>query len=341
MSTPRAATPDRADSGIPRSRSVLSTAIKVAVTLALYGAVLYKIDVHDFLARLRGAHVGWVALGAVTYAAGQWLSAWRWWLLLRPVQLSVRYLRMVAFYFIGMFFNFFLPTIVGGDAVKAILLSRETGAPARATMSVFMERNVGLLALLAIATAAAFVAPPVAVKGVSLLHLALLLFAGFVVANIILADRRAYHVIDYLVAMTPLSHMRSRAASLYDAVVPFRERRWWGIIAAAIGQSFLFQAVVILVVFLNANAIDQHPPVAALAVFVPLISLAGMLPISVNGLGIREALYLLLFGRVGVPADAAVSMAFLYFAVTFAASLPGGVVYALQRGPSGASGRST
>ena len=86
-------------------------------------------------------------------------------------------------------------------------------------------------------------------------------------------------------------------------------------------------------VFLNANALDQHVPVAALAVFVPLISLAGMLPISVNGLGIREALYLLLFGRIGVPADAAVSMAFLYFAVTLVASLPGGVVYALQRGP--------
>jgi uncharacterized protein (TIRG00374 family) len=332
--------PDLAGPAFPRRRTA-STILKVAVTLALYALVLYKIDVRQFLGRLREAHFGWVALGVAAYAAGQWLSAWRWWLLLRPVQLAVLYLRMVAFYFIGMFFNFFLPTIVGGDAVKAILLARETGAPARATMSVFMERNLGLLALLTIATVAAIVAPPVAVRGVSILQLALLLFAGFIVANIVLADRRAYHFIDYLVAMTPLAGMRSRAASLYDAVVPYRERRWWGITAAAVAQSFLFQAVVILVVFLNANAIDQRPPVAALAVFVPLISLAGMLPISVNGLGIREALSLLLFGRVGVPADAAVSMAFLYFAVTFVASLPGGVVYALQRGPRGAEGRLT
>ena len=332
--------PDLPGPAFPRRRTA-STILKVAVTLALYALVLYKIDVRQFLGRLREAHLGWVVLGVAAYAAGQWLSAWRWWLLLRPVRLAVPYLRVVAFYFIGMFFNFFLPTIVGGDAVKAILLARETGAPARATMSVFMERNLGLLALLTIATAAALVAPPVAVKGVSILQLALLLFAGFIVVNIILADRRAYHVIDYLVAMTPLAGMRSRAASLYDAVVPYRERRWWGITAAAVAQSFLFQAIVILVVFLSANAIEQHPPVAALAVFVPLISLAGMLPISVNGLGIREALYLLLFGRIGVPADAAVSMAFLYFAVTFVASLPGGVVYALQRGPRGAEGRPT
>jgi hypothetical protein len=113
--------------------------------------------------------------------------------------------------------------------------------------------------------------------------------------------------------------------------VPYR--RAPGPVAAAIGLSFVFQGVVILVVFLNANALAQDVPVSALAVFVPLISLAGMLPISVNGLGIREALYVLLFGRIGTPPDVAVSMAVLYFAVTFAASLPGGVVYALQRAP--------
>jgi uncharacterized protein (TIRG00374 family) len=322
-------------------RRIASTLIKVLVTVALYAAVFYKVDVHKMWSHLQTVQAGWIALGILAYIAGQWLSAWRWWLLLRPVQLTVPYLRMVAFYFIGMFFNHFLPTIVGGDAVKAILLARETGAPARSTMSVFMERNVGLLALLTIATVAAFIAPPVAVKGVSLLHLTLLLFVGFMVTNVVLANRRAYHLIDYLVALTPLSHIRSRAASLYDAVVPYRERASWGIIAAAIGQSFLFQGVVILVVFLNAHALAKDVPLASLAVFVPLISLAGMLPISVNGLGIREALYVLLFGQVGVPGDVAVSLALLYVVVTLAASLPGGVVYALQRGPRIQAGRST
>lgn len=321
-----------------RPRLVL---LKVAVTLALYVAVFYRIDARQFVERLQGADLGWLSLGVLVYAGGQWLSAWRWWVLLRPVRLEVPYLRMVAIYFIGMFFNFFLPTIVGGDAVKAVLLSRETGAPARATMSVFMERNVGLLALLAIATAAAVAAPPVAVKGVSLLHLTLVFFAAYLAANAVLASRRAYGLIDHLVSLTPLARTRSRAVSLHDALLPYRERRWWGTTAAATIQSFLFQGVVILVVFLSAKALDERVPVSALAVFVPLISLAGMLPISVNGLGIREALYLLLFGRIGVPADAAVSMALLYAAVTFAASLPGGLVYALQRGPRTGPGRST
>jgi hypothetical protein len=58
-----------------------------------------------------------------------------------------------------------------------------------------------------------------------------------------------------------------------------------------------------------------------------------MIPVSVNGMGVREALYIILFGRLGAPTEMAVSLALLYLAVTFVASLPGGVVYALQRSP--------
>ncbi len=313
------------------SRKVGSTILKVAVTVALYVAVFYVVDVSVLWARLQTVNAGWVALAVGCYAAGQWTSAWRWHLLLAPVRLRVGYLRLVAFYFIGMFFNIFLPTIVGGDAVKAILLARHTGAPARSVMSVFMERNVGLLALFVIASTAAWFAPPVTVLGLPVMGIVLLLFAAFVAANIVIFSPRAYYLVDRVIAMTPLASIRARASSLYEAVVPYR--RAGGALAASIALSFLFQAVVILVVFLSANALSHEVPVLALAVFVPLISVAGMLPISVNGLGIREALYMVLFGRVGTPPDVAVSMAMLYFAVTLVASLPGGVVYALDRRP--------
>ena len=70
------------------------------------------------------------------------MSSWKWQILLQPVRLDVPFLKVLAFYFTGMFFNLFLPTVVGGDAVKAVLLARETGSAARATTSVFMERNL-------------------------------------------------------------------------------------------------------------------------------------------------------------------------------------------------------
>lgn len=314
------------------SAGIVSRWLKPAVTLVLYVLVFYWTDAGASLARLGGARLDLVTAAVLLYMAGQSLSAWRWQLLLGPVGLRAAYPRLLGFYFTGMFFNLFLPTIIGGDAVKAVLLARETGEPARATSSVFMERNVGLCSLLVVAIAAAHAAPPVTLFGLRLTALVWMLAAGYALANLMLFRPHVYRIADRVVGATPLARFRPRAASLYGAIEPYTSA--WRPIVAAFLLSFAHQVVVIAVVFLGARALALDVPLAALAVFVPLVSLAGMIPVSVNGLGVREALYVLLFGRVGVPADAAVSLALLYLGVTLLASLPGGVAYLMQPVPA-------
>jgi hypothetical protein len=317
-------------SGVGPARGRFVRWLKPIVTLLLYALVFYWTDARALLSRLAAARLEYVAAGVLLYVAGQALSAWKWRLLLGPVGLgAVRYTRLLAFYFIGMFFNLFLPTVVGGDAVKAVLLTRETGSPARATASVFMERNLGLFALLSIALVAAWRAPAVDIVGMRLSTLTLLLLAGFVAANVVLATRGVYGLVDRIIGSTRLARMRPRAAPLYEAMSAYAARP--RVLVATVLLSFVFQGVVIAVVFLNARALDLQFPFATIAVFVPLISLAGMIPVSVNGLGVREALYIFFFGRLGAPTEVSVSLALLYLAVTFTASLPGGIVYALQR----------
>jgi hypothetical protein len=302
--------------------------IRPLVSLGLYAFIFYYwVDVGSIVALLGASDARYVLLAVVVYCGGQLVSAWRWWLLLGPVGLAASYAYLAGAYFVGMFFNIFLPTIIGGDAVKVVLLARKSGAPARAAMSVFMDRNVGLLALLVVATVAAWFAPPVG--GVSLVGLTLVIDAGYVVANLVLLNARAYGLVDRLIARTPLARLRQRAADLYQVVAPYK--RSYGTLGAALALSFLHQAVVIAMVFLNARALGQTFPLSALAVFVPLVALAGMLPLTVNGIGIRDVLYILLFGQVGASRDLSLSLALLYLAVTFMASLPGGIVYALQK----------
>ena len=306
----------------------MSRWLKLLVTLALYALVFYWTDASAIAGELGRAQFEPIVAGVLLYMAGQAVSAWKWQILLAPVRLEVPYPKVLAFYFTGMFFNLFLPTIVGGDAVKALLLARETGAPARATMSVFMERNVGLCALLIVAIAAAELAPPVELFGMSLRRLTWVLAAGYAAANIVLMSPLVYRIADRVIAATPLVRFRHRADSLYQAIAPYKNAPVR--ILSSVGLSFIFQGIVIAVVFLNARALALDVPLAAVAVFVPLVSLAGMVPVSVNGLGVREALYILLFGRIGVPVETAVSLALLYLAVTFLASLPGGVAYLMQ-----------
>jgi glycosyltransferase 2 family protein len=315
-----------------RRKGGLGRWLKPVVTIALYVLVFYWTDASAILSRLGTAHPGLLLGGVALYALGQAISAFKWWLLLKPVRLKTSYPRLLGYYFCGMFFNLFLPTIVGGDAVKALLLARETGAPARSTMSVFMERDTGLGALLILALVAAYLAPPVAIGGVSLIVLTWLLALGYAGANIVLSSPVAYRLADRLIAATPLARMRPRTAALYEAITPYKSAP--GTLMLSVVLSLFFQILVVAVVFLNARALSLAIPLSAVTVFVPLISLAGMVPVSVNGLGVREALYILLFGQVGVGAELAVSLALLYLAVTLLASLPGGLVYALQKSPA-------
>src|SRR6187200_945383 len=243
---------------MPSGRARLGRWLKPAVTIALYLFVFYWTDFRAILGRLRTAELAPLAAAIVLYAAGQTLSALKWRLLLGPVQLTTTFARLVGFYFTGMFFNLFLPTIVGGDAVKALLLARETGAPARATMSVFMERNTGLCALLLIALVAAYLAPPVHLYGVSLVTLTWLLAAGYAAANIVLFSPQAYRIADGLIARSPLKSMRARAASLYEAAIPYT--RAMGVLISSILLSIVFQFVVIGVVFLTARALSLSIP---------------------------------------------------------------------------------
>lgn len=327
-------TPAAAEVGslIRRSgRSGLGRWLKPTVTIALYVLVFYWTDAREIPATLRNAQFALVGVCVALYTIGQATSALKWRILLTPVGLRTSYARLLGFYFTGMFFNLFLPTIVGGDAVKAVLLARDTGSPARATMSVFMERNTGLCALLLIALVAAYLAPPVTLYGVSLVTLTWLLAAGYVAVNIVLFSPLAYRIADRLIARSPLKRMRARTASLYEAATPYTHAI--GALVLSMLLSIVFQCIVIGVVFLSARALSLSIPLTAVAVFVPLVSLAGMVPVSVNGLGVREALYILLFGRIGVPAELAVSLALLYLGVTIVASLPGGLVYALQKSP--------
>lgn len=307
--------------------------LRPVVSLVLYVLIFYYwVDLGTTLTLLRSSDFRFVFLGVLLYCAGQLASAYRWLLLLKPVRLTSTYARLAGTYFIGMFFSIFLPTIVGGDAVKAILLSRETGAPARSTISVFMDRNVGLFALLAIAIFAAWWAPPLERFRVSLFVLTCAAGLVYLAANVALMNPRAYGMVDRLIALTPLAGIRHRASSLYEALVPYRSHLVT--LAGALALSFLHQAVVIGVVFLNARALGQSFPISALAVFVPLVALAGMVPFSMNGMGVRDAMYVLLFGQLGVSEELALSLALLHLAVTFLASLPGGIVYALQKTPA-------
>ena len=165
----------------------LMPVVKVAVSAALLYALFRKTDFNAFLNAVSSVSVFYAALAVLIYFMVQCVSAYRWSLILAK-DVSVPYREILSIYFIGMFFNNFLPTIIGGDVVKGYYLYKRVGNGPKVFASIFMDRYSGFAALMAI-TLVAFVFgyfAVYAIGGAGLIGVFVLLMGGFVCVSLFL-----------------------------------------------------------------------------------------------------------------------------------------------------------
>jgi uncharacterized protein (TIRG00374 family) len=263
--------------------------------------------------------VWWLAAVGL-YLLTQVVSSVRWQLLARPLGLDGQLRQFVAFYFIGMYFNLLLPTSVGGDVVRAWYLDGGSGRKLAAFLSVFIDRFSGLLVLLALACVAVALCPIalpawiyVSVWGTIAAAVAGL--AGFSIFGF------RFSIAGRVPGVNRLS--RKIEALRANSTYFLRPRLLLGTTAL----SLVVQASNVLLVWLVGRAIDAPVPVSYYWILVPMVTLLTLLPISLNGMGVREWGTVLFLAPLGVGQGTALSLAFLWFSVFTAASLCGGVIY--------------
>lgn len=98
-------------------------------------------------------------MAVLIYVGGQMLCSYKWQLLMKSLGSQRGLLSLVKLYFIGMFFNLFMPTIIGGDAIRIYLASDNLEKFPQSASSVFMERSTGLFALFSIAIVSSLIFP--------------------------------------------------------------------------------------------------------------------------------------------------------------------------------------
>jgi uncharacterized membrane protein YbhN (UPF0104 family) len=288
----------------------------------LLGALAWRAD----WAQLRAAVAGldplvWLAAAAL-YVSTLLVSSYRWQLMARPLGFDLGWRRFAGLFYVGVYFNLMLPTSVGGDVVRAWQL----GGPGRrsaALLSVLVERGSGLLVLLLLAVAATLGSPralePWVVGGVMTL-------AGCAAAGLV-----GVTVAGRLTRRWPrpgsrLGRLRAEGAEAWRVY-----SRRPGLVAGATGLSLFVQGMNVVVVWVIDRALGVGVPVSYYAIAVPVVTLLTLLPVSVNGMGVRETAMGLMLGPVGVAPTLAGSLAFLWFCVQVAAGLTGGVIYLCGR----------
>jgi uncharacterized membrane protein YbhN (UPF0104 family) len=301
----------------------------------LVGFVAWKTDWHKVAEAFRGLDVRlWLAALALQLAT-QVISTWRWRMFALPVGLGGSFRSYLSYYFVGMFFNLVLPTSVGGDVVRAWYLAhREGGGKGRrmpAVLSVLADRVSGVVVLAAVACVAAALFPyplPGWVKGI-VATVGAAAFAGIV--GLPLLDR---------VLRSP-RFASPRLERLHGATAGgmtyFRDGR---LMAGTTALSIVVQVNSVIIMALIGAAL--HLPVHPLyyGILMPLVTLLTLLPVSVNGIGLREASTVALLVPLEVAPAEAVTLAFLLFAAQTAAALVGLIPYlagGVQRFDAGAA----
>jgi glycosyltransferase 2 family protein len=299
--------------------------LRILGSVALVTLVAWRLD----WARLGAAFAGlrpwpWLlALGLFVLA--QVLSSVRWRLLAVTLGFGGSIGRYCTYYLLGMFFNLILPTSVGGDVVRAWYLANQAEAPGRnpsssAAISVFADRFSGLILLIGVGCLALLFCP--------------VPLPGWVVTSVILVGAAGLGGLAALPLVRPLltraPWLGPRAlhlADMADACLAYARQPRLLILTTLL--SVAVQVINIAMVALVGSALGIEVAPLVYGVVVPLVTLVTLLPVSINGLGLREAAYPLLLAPVGVASTDAVALSLLSFALTASVSLAGAVVLAL------------
>ena len=270
--------------------------------------VLAKTGSDKVLAALGNINIGAFIAAMSLYIFAQFISTLRWKLLL-PKGLGLR--KLFSLYMIGSFFNIFLPGIIGGDAVKGFYLYRATGKGSLAMASVFMDRYLGFVVLIAICTAA-FPFGYTYLQGSYIAWVLPFTIVSFTAGSLLFFGLRLGQRVKFL-------------SEFYNHFYVYRNQK--GVIGKALLLSLFIQFAGISAVYVLSVGLGQHIPFLAFLIYLPLIILFSMLPISISGLGVREGAFVVFFGLIGVKPEAATAISLSWFMAMSAGSLLGLVEY--------------
>ena len=297
---------------------VLAQAIVTIVLLAILSRSLDLAALRALFVRLP---IAFYVASAAVILAGQIAYAWRWRLLLDAAGVRVPFRLIVRQYFIGIFVNNFLPSTVGGDVAKVYYLGQAHGYRT-VTASVAMDRMLGVGLLAALAAGALTVSPvsaprltaaQLACAAVAVLALGLLVMTRVGTGG--LAERVRWLGARAVAMAERLQRLRLDMAAPLGRPAIIAQAA-----AVVVGYAIAITAVYQRFVLLQSGA---APPFVAMFAVVTATIVLSNVPVSLNGLGLREQLHASLLAPLGIAPEIAVAISLLLYAHLVLASFIG------------------
>ncbi|MBI4526457.1 MAG: flippase-like domain-containing protein [Deltaproteobacteria bacterium] len=307
-------------------RSTVILLMKALVSLGLLFFLFSRIDVPGFLLVLSSARLSYLIIALAIYLVGQVISSVRWALLARPLGFDYPIKNFTLLYIIGMFFNLFAPSTIGGDVSRVFYLARDgkeqekswRESTAFATISVILDRAVGMAVMVWIGAVALAIFPGYSLP-LMIRYPTFAVALGFLVGWILLPFlHRLYRGRD-----------SALGRNLGRVVESYRNHRI--VLMQTIGLSLFVHSIQVWMQILLGRALGVEIPWSYSFILYPLVGLFSALPITLNGIGLREGGYLYLLRQIDVSPEKAIAFGLLWFTIVALDSLIGGVAFVLRK----------
>lgn len=299
------------------------------ISFGVLGLLVYLIGVDRILRHFRNVNVSYLGVAMAIFVLIVALMAVRWHILLTNQKKSPGYLRLLIFYFIGFFFNNFLPTAIGGDISRAYYAAKSSGDTPTSIGSVVFERILGVLATLTLASIS--MVWVISSLEVSLISMTALLFGGVVFALINLLNPVLFQFTSSLLARITFFNIGEKINQVLSSIHVYRHNK--SIILYGYLISIVCQLLFVVMNFVLAKSLNLYNVTfSQLLLVIPATFVLGLLP-SVNGLGVRESGYVLFLAQIfqSTTAGQAIALSLLNTSVPVMISLIGGVMLIFYR----------
>ena len=261
----------------------------------------------------------------VIQLAGHALSAAKWQLVLRAQGYRLSYWWLLGLYLVGQFANNFLPTTVGGDTVRAAQLGNRIGSYGHAAASVLVERMTGFWALSILGAIALWASMGIVTS--SLAVTLLVLATACATTLVLLGMHRAQQIASLVARLRMPVRLRGGVQRLFEALQTASGAP--GAMLGVLALSLLFQSLWIVQHTTAGASLHLRVPGIIYAVMVPLTDILGLVPLFFNNLGVREGVFTLYLGQIGISRADAIALSVLIFSVRLAVSALGGILLAI------------
>ncbi len=313
-------------------RKYLLSFAKAAVTLGIVYWLATSVDLGMVGRILAQAKYTYLVFSCLIVTAVILIGCVRWRMLIGHLGLVIPMRQALPSYYLGMFFNNFLPTGVGGDLARTVHLKLHGHGIKPLISSALADRTIGLAVMLLLGGISLLLSPELRIDPDRKLYLAGLIALG-------LAGGFALFWFSNRLPLENLSrryqHTRLRRGAIEVVHLLTTYRTALRGVFAAVLMSVVMQSLVIVAYYLLARGVGIELSLVTFFAFVSMVQVAASLPISLGGLGVREGVLVALLAGVGVDIQLGVALSLLFLLTLWLCSLPGAavLVFAKSRRP--------